>query len=133
MNPEQLKALMAGKKKAPAPAPASPLDILDTPLHEPAPTESEPNELLEACLVQVAALEQCLLDSKPELKTAMREINDQLRQFPELVHLLSDEQIAPIYKARMQLTGVEVSVTKSKKKGKSKGLLPTGESLGDLL
>lgn len=92
----------------------------------------EQSELLENARLLTRDLEQQLVEDEPDLKTFLRQINEQLRQFPELVHLLSDEEIAPVYKARMRLTNTEVSVKKSKKKG-SKGLLDDGKKLADLL
>lgn len=92
----------------------------------------EQQTLYEGALEVCEELKMQLQEEAPELGSLMRQISEQMRQFPELVHLLSDEEIASVYQARLSQTKTHISVAKSKSR-KSKGLLPTGESLGDVL
>lgn len=96
------------------------------------PTSPEEQETLTACIAKCEELRTALLTDDPDMMGYLRQINEQMRQFPELVHMLTDEQIAPVYQAMMKRTGIAISVTKSKSK-KSSGLLEDGRSLGDVL
>ena len=65
-------------------------------------------------------------------------INTEIRQYPELLHLLSDENIATIYQGLMKVTQVKIAVSKSRggkttAKSKTTGLLDDGSRVGDLL
>lgn len=94
---------------------------------------SEQSEKLEVILPKLLQLEQELNAENPEIDQYLKFINDDLRQYPELVHLLSDEHIKPLYSAMRQKTDVTISVKASKKKKGAKGLLSDGRSVGDLL
>lgn len=77
-------------------------------------------------------LQAALLNEEPDFPVLLDKINKQLQATPELLHVLSDEQIQPVYTAAMKKTGTHIEVKSSKSK-KSKGLLDTGQGLGDLL
>lgn len=106
---------------APAPAPSatffSSLSSSFTPHNEEAMPEN-----LSQLLALSSALDAALKQEHPEIAGYLAQINSQLRQFPELTHLLSDEEIAPIYQGLIYNSGIQISVTnkpKSKARGKS--------------
>lgn len=103
--------------------------FLDEPL---APVAASKDELLERAILGCAKLEAALLSEDEDLPQLMQQIQSQLGQYPELVHLLSDEQIAPLYIALRTQSQIEIKVSKSKTK-KSAGLLENGQSLKDVL
>ena len=45
-------------------------------------------------------------DGAPEIKSHMSRISANLRKFPDLVHLLTDAQIEPYYKAALKIADV---------------------------
>lgn len=92
-------------------------------------------ELLEAVKADLELLEEELKVELPKISTQLERINKNLRINPELVHLLSDEQIAPFYQAYMRMAEVEKSV-KPKAKGKGRKLKDAdsdGNKFSDLL
>lgn len=104
-------------------------------MSEPTP---EQNAQLEVTLQYIAKIEEALLREDPEMPNYIKWINNEVRQYPELMHLLTDEQIAPIYQGIMKVTGVQIAVTKSRAgkstaKSKNTGLLDDGTSVGSLL
>lgn len=66
-------------------------------------------------LPKLSALQSALEEQNPNIQSYMKSIGENLRQFPELVHLLSDEQIRPIYTAMQRETGVVISAKLAKK------------------
>lgn len=97
-------------------------------------TTDEQAEKIAVVLPKIEQLAQELQSENPEIDKYMKFINDDLRQYPELVHLLSDEQIKPLYSAMRQKTDITISVKASRGgKKKTKGLLDNGKMLGDLL
>lgn len=90
------------------------------------------SEKLDSILPKLTQLEQELNEENPEIDSYLKLINDNLRQFPDLVHLLSDEQIKPLYSAMRKKTDIQISVKANKKKGKA-GILDDGRVVGDLL
>lgn len=53
-------------------------------------------------------------DEAPDIKSHMARISTNLRKFPDLVHLLSDEQIEPYYKAALKMADVILAPAKKK-------------------
>lgn len=51
-------------------------------------------------------LEQAMLNKDPMMKNHLAEIHKHMIQHEEIVHLLSDEEIAKIMRAQQQQTGV---------------------------
>ena len=97
------------------------------------PAMEESNaEKVEQILPLIAQLEQELQVENPEIESYLRKINHNLRELPDLVHLLTDDQIAPIYQAMLKKSNVVIEVKKSRAKGK-KGLLDDGTSVADWL
>lgn len=90
-------------------------------------------ELLDKVVPLLAQLEEELQVENPEIENYIMQVNQNLREFPELVHLLSDEQIAPLYHAIMSKANVVKEVKKSRSRKGSKGLLSDGTSPGDLI
>lgn len=84
-------------------------------------------------LDKIAQLEQELQAENPNIQNYLRMVGDNLRQFPDLVHLLSDEQIKPIYDAKRQETQVEIVKKTAKSRGRGKSILDDGKLAGDLL
>lgn len=83
-------------------------------------------------LPKLELLEQALQQEAPEIESYMREINTDLRQFPELVFALSDDQIAPLYQAILKKTNTVIEVKTKRKRG-SKNILDDGSSVADAL
>lgn len=90
------------------------------------------DEALERSIGLCLDLRQALTQALPQVDIYLMEMNTQLREYPELMQLLDDEAIASVYAALRAKTNVAITVAKSKST-KSKGLLDTGESIGDLL
>jgi hypothetical protein len=83
-------------------------------------------------LPKLKRLEEELKTENPGIQNYIKDINNNLREFPELLHLLSDEDIKPIYSALKQQTGVAIMTKKSKSR-KGDKLLADGRTAGDLL
>lgn len=91
-------------------------------------------EALDNIMPKLEQLEQELHSENPEIDQYLLLINQDLRQYPGLEHLLTDEQIKPIYLAMRQKTDVKISVKASRAKGKgAKGKLDDGRNVADLL
>lgn len=90
------------------------------------------DDALAACINSCMNLGVALQEQNPDMGIYLPEINLQLREYPELVQLLTDEQIFPLYRALRARTGVAISVAKSKSSKKA-GLLSDGQSIGSLL
>jgi predicted transcriptional regulator len=70
--------------------------------------------------MQIAELEQALLSSHPSLPTLLQQIHRAIKQDPDAVTLLSEEEIGVIVNglSRQTQTAIAVSIS-SGKKGKS--------------
>lgn len=77
-------------------------------------------------------LSQMLDANAPGIENHLKEINEDLRQYPDLVFLLSDEQISPIYRAILKHENVVIKVKEAKKR-KNNSLLDDGTSVASLL
>ncbi len=88
---------------------------------------------VDSILPKIAHLQQMLETAAPGIENYLMEINEDLRQYPELTFMLSDEQIAPIYSAIMKREGIALAVKASKKKGSKRELLPDGGTVADIL
>lgn len=95
--------------------------------------ETEQAEKLDLVLQKLNDLEQELHAENPEIDRYLQLINEDLRQYKGLEHLLTDEQIKPLYAAMREKTDVKISVKASRKKKGSKGLLDDGKKVTDLL
>lgn len=78
-----------------------------------------PADLMETVVQQMAQLDTLLEasaaeDGNPDLKASMAAINKNLRQHPELIHLLTDEQIAPLYRTILAVNEVVLAPAKKK-------------------
>lgn len=90
-------------------------------------------ELLDTVKQEMFDLGVQLQEEVPEIATILRSINNNLRQFPELVHLLSDDEIEPFYQAYMRMSAVEATATKKKTPNKLPSTDASGNKLADLL
>jgi hypothetical protein len=81
-----------------------------------ADTEAENALMISVILPKINILREALLAQAPEIANHLKEINEDLRQYPDLVHLLSDDDIAPIYSAIMEQSNVEITAKAAKKK-----------------
>lgn len=79
----------------------------------------EQKDNFTATVQQLRNLAAALETDNPGIDNYMRDINENLREFPELVYLLKAEEIAPLYKYIRQQTNIEISTKKNKKKGKN--------------
>ena len=113
------------------------LDLLDAPtgttlsslaLHK----HDNIDDALVTCAATCQNLKTALENNMPDVEVYLLEINTQLREFPELYQLLSDEDIAQVYKVLRNRSNVAITVAKSKTSKKA-GLLPDGLSIGSLL
>lgn len=147
MNPILARLAKAGKlppevaarSASPATPKAPAQDIfaasLDTPIGQTITSpklSSSVDEALERAQLLCKELENALRFQLPNVDNYLTEMNLQLREYPELLQLLADEEIAAVYSALRNKTNVAISVAKSKTK-KSAGLLDSGESVGSLL
>jgi len=87
----------------------------------PAAARTEQQEsILRDCIACIAALSEQLDAEIPQLHQAMVRTNNYLRQYPDLIHLLTDEQIAPLYQAMVSQAGIQAAMPKAKKPAKEK-------------
>lgn len=91
--------------------------------------------LMDKTLEAIQQLRTALEQQDPGMGNFLNMINVQLRQFPELVHLLPDDEIATVVQAHC-MKKFEYLDKKSKpkeKKSKSSAALPEGGVVADLL
>lgn len=91
-------------------------------------------EILDSARQELQNLAQELETENPDIDKYLMQINKNLRQYPELSQLLTDDEIVSFYRAYAKKAEITVSNTKSRKKGK----LPdtdasTGKKFADLL
>lgn len=97
------------------------------------------NDQHRKILESLGTLQQMLIDADPEFPGLLQEIHDNLFQYPELTHILTDEQIGVVYQALMKESNTHIIVSASKKQSAGKvkkeltGLLSDGGNVGDLL
>lgn len=85
---------------------------------------------------KVASLESMLLKQNPEMPLLLRKIHTQLAQDPELVTLLSEEDIGIIVRGLSVQMKVEISTTPAKKESANamlNRLIKKGGGMGSLL
>lgn len=87
---------------------------------------------LEAVKQKLQELKSQLEVDEPDISNYLFLIRDELKLHPELVYLLSAEEIAPIYHAIMAQSKVQVQIKSARKKGKA-SVLDDGRSVADLL
>ena len=119
--PSSLALAMLAKKKAALlaaeAAQAEAARIASLPPPKAAPLATSP-ELAQRCEPLVAAcqsLADALLQQEPTLGSFLADIHEHLRAEPELMHIMSDEQIAAVYKGFIAQSGKQVIATKAKK------------------
>lgn len=80
---------------------------------------------------KIKEMEEMLLSEDPQLPEYLKIIRDDLQQYPEVVYLLSPEEIAPVYKAVLNFANMQVQ---AKSSGRRKaGTLDSGAPVGSLL
>lgn len=86
--------------------------------------EAKASVEFQVITMQIAELEQQLLQQDPQMPGYLRRIHMALLKQPELVHILDDAQRAIIIDGLMQQTGVEFAAIteKAAKTAKSKAL-----------
>lgn len=72
-------------------------------------------EVTNKVLAKLESLSIALEHSAPDIANYLLDISTDLRTHPELTHLLSDEQISPVYQAALQLSGETIVAAKAKK------------------
>lgn len=77
-------------------------------------TEAHKMPEFEAICMNIAELEQQLLQQDPQMPQYLRRIHTALLHHPELVHILRDEQRAIIIDGLMQITGTLLSEVNEK-------------------
>lgn len=87
-------------------------------------TSSVPAEVLESVLTTMEMLDAALLQENPGLDTYLVRINNNLRSFPDLIHLLTDEQAAPLYKAMIKKADLVLTPAKKKAESNKKNAAP---------
>ncbi len=83
--------------------------------------ETTPEAALEAAKQSLLQLNEALLSEAPDLALWMTQLNTNLRQYPDLIHLLSNEQRAPLYRAIVQVSQVKITPAVKEKKEKAPG------------
>ncbi len=91
--------------------------------------EAERMPEFAAICMSIAELETMLLEQNPGMPTYLQRIHRDLLRYPELTHILSDEQRATIIDALMVQTGVLLTETteKTAKRTNSKKLASMSE------
>lgn len=72
-----------------------------------------PQQALDSILEVMAALDKELKEENPQLEQHCVLINNNLRSFPDLIHLLTDEQARPFYNAMMLKANVVLAPKKA--------------------
>ncbi len=88
---------------------------------------------IQEVLPKLQDLQDALLRQDPDIANRLKVIRTNLALFPELVHLLNDEQIAPIYQAMILVSGTEIAAKASKKKVGGKASSADAELLRSLM
>lgn len=65
---------------------------------------------------KLASLEISLLESTPGMATLLRDIHRSLKQDPDIITILEDEEVAILVKGLKKQTGVEIATKAAKKK-----------------
>jgi len=66
----------------------------------------------------IAQLEAALVAQMPEMPTMLRRIHTDLKQCPELLHLLDEEEVAKVVKALSMQSGVVIQAASEKSHAK---------------
>ena len=85
------------------------------------------SEMLSHIQMTIAELETALLEAHPEMPVLLRKIHSKLREDPELVTLLTEEEIATVINGLKVQTNVSISSTK-KPAGEKTAKKPSGAS-----
>lgn len=118
---EKIEAL----KTAEASAPATPSAVESTLLQISEEMREFPDFNPDAFVQKLAILEGQVVAKAPGIASYLQDINRNLRQYPELVHLLNDDQLAVITQGLLFLTNTNmVQIAAS---GKSRKTLSTEE------
>jgi hypothetical protein len=88
---------------------------------------------IEEILPKLAILQEALETNNPDIAGYMKAIKQNLSMFPDLVHLLSDEQIKPIYSAARAVSQVVIATKAAKKKTEGKASQADNALLRSLL
>lgn len=80
--------------------------------------ELDSGEVLEVLKQELIELGNQLLEEKPILTDVLERVNKNLRQYPELTHLLTDDEIKPLYQVYVRMAEVEKTVAAKSKGGK---------------
>lgn len=94
-----------------------------------APTATQ-EQLVEQATILLDKLRVQLEAEVPQLKQAMATVNNYLREFPDLVHILTDEQIAPLYQAMMTEAKVQLAPAKKSSSSKKTATFDGGDLFG---
>lgn len=96
-------------------------------------TTDQNAEVIAKILPKLSTLDEMLEAQAPGLKNYLLEINEDLRQYPDLVHLLSDEQIKPIYSALRAVTNTVITAKAAKATKEVKGTKKVSAEDGNML
>lgn len=99
------------------------------------PVNDQHRKILES----LSTLKSMLIAEDPTFPNLLQEIHDHLFQYPELNHILTDEQMDAVYQGLLKESNTHIVVSASKKSTpksvnkKLTGMMPTGQNVGDLL
>lgn len=96
-------------------------------------TTDQNAEVIAKILPKLSTLDEMLEAQAPGLKNYLLEINEDLRQYPDLVHLLNDEQIKPIYSALRAVTNTVITAKAAKATKEVKGTKKVSAEDGNML
>lgn len=97
------------------------------------PNNTKLTEQHDQILQRLGYLQEAMLAQDPQIKNHLKEIHRLMITHEELVHLLSDDEIAKIMGAQQIVTNTTlVAATTGKKASTSASKKATGLSLGDL-
>lgn len=87
---------------------------------------------LDLVKTKLKEMENQLLSNDPQLPEYLTIIRDDLRQYPEIVYLLTPEEIAPLYKAILTFSKHQVQ-TKATSRRTRASTTASGQSAASLL
>ena len=94
--------------------------------------DQAPHSDLEAMRHNISQLEKALVEKMPEMPMMLRRIHTDLKQCPELLHLLDEEEVAKVVRALSIQTGVVIQAQTAKSHAKSENAKLKNLSLDDI-
>ena len=81
--------------------------------------ETQVPEYVPYVLAKLQQLDNILQEDAPGIENFMLDIANDMKLYPDLVHILTDEEIAPLYQAMVVQSGIQIVAEKTKKSSKT--------------